>query len=136
MRIVLSFFLIVFAFSTYAQEQIIDARLVKNKGKQAEDAFKYNMNSYNYMLFELDSAYVLVPRSSLNESELSQVSKSVDFSKVRSKIGTQEFNYMELGIRPIKESRQYFYVDSEYILILNKIAEITKAFTASPLNSK
>lgn len=136
MRIVLSLFLFVCTFSAHAQDQEIDARLVKNRGKQAEDAFKYNMNSYNYMLFELDSAYLLVPKSSLNETELSQVSKSVDFSKVRSKIGTSEFNYMELGIRPIKESRQYFYVDSENVLILFKIAEITKAFTASPLNSK
>lgn len=136
MRIVLSLFLFVCTFSAHAQEQVIDARLVKNRGKQAEDAFKYNMNSYNYMLFELDSAYVLLPSSTLSKTELSQVSKSVDFSEVLTKIGTPEFNYVELGIRPIKESRQYFYVDSENVLILYKIAEITKAFTASPLNSK
>jgi hypothetical protein len=134
MRIVLSLFLLTFFFSAYCQE--IDTRLVKNRGKQAEDAFKYNMNSYNYMLFELDSAYTLVPTSSLNESEMSLLSKDVDFSKVRSIIGTAAFNYVALGIRPIKESRQYFYVDSENVLVIFKIAEITKAFTASPLNSK
>jgi hypothetical protein len=88
------------------------------------------------MLFELDSAYVLVSRSSLTETERSLISTVVDFSKVRSKIGTPEFNYMELGIRPSKQSRQYFYVDSENVLVVFKISEITKAFTASPFNTK
>jgi hypothetical protein len=136
MRIVFNLFLIICSFSAYAQDQVIDARLVKNRGKQAEDAFKYNMNSYNYMLFELDSAYVLVSRSSLTETERSLISTVVDFSKVRSKIGTPEFNYMELGIRPSKQSRQYFYVDAENVLVVFKISEITKAFTASPFNTK
>ncbi|MCC6701265.1 MAG: hypothetical protein IT221_07060 [Fluviicola sp.] len=120
----------------FSQEEI-DQRLVINKGKQAEDAFKFNRNSYNYYLFELDSAYQVVKIKDLTKEEKGLLNKNIVFSpETIATIGTSSFNYYQLGIRPNKETRQYFKIDSENVLVIFKISEITKAFSTSPLYTK
>lgn len=127
---------ILLSCAAFSQEEI-DQRLVVNKGKQAEDAFKFNRNSYNYYLFELDSAYQVVKLKDLTKEEKGVLIKNIVFSpEAIATIGTSSFNYYQLGIRPNKETRQYFKIDSENVLVIFKISEITKAFSTSPLYSK
>jgi hypothetical protein len=131
--------LIVFASISCASfsQEVIDQRLIENKGKLAEDAFKFNRNSYNYYLFELDSAYFVMNYKDLSKEEKGLLVKNIDFSpEIISTIGSSTFNYYKLGIRPSKESRQYFKLNDEKVLVVLKISEITKAFTSSPLNTK
>lgn len=121
---------------SFSQEEI-DQRLIENKGKQAEDAFKFNRNSYNYYLFELDSAYKVVKLKDLSKEEKGLLNKNIVFSpETIATIGTSSFNYYQLGIRPNKETRQYFKIDGENVLVIFKISEITKAFSTSPLYTK
>lgn len=122
--------------AAFSQEEI-DPRLLLNKGKQAQDAFKFNRNSYNYYLFELDSAYQVIKLNDLTKEEKGMLNKNIVFSpETIATIGTNAFNYYQLGIRPNKETRQYFKIDNEKVLVIFKISEITKAFTSSPLNTK
>ena len=64
---------------TFSQE--IDSRLVRNRGKQAEEAFKYNKNGYNYFLYELDSSYTVKNMSDLSSDEVKLIDKNIQISK-------------------------------------------------------
>lgn len=120
---------------TFSQE--IDARLVKNRGKQAEEAFTYNKNGYNYFLYELDSSYTVKKISDLSTDELKLINKTVQISKKEAQvIGTNQFNYYALGIKLNNQNRQYFKIDATHVLVFFKISEITEAFFKSPFNTK
>lgn len=132
----IAFTLVMGAFTvSYGQE--LDPRLLKNRGDQAQTAFKYNMNGYRYFLFELDSAYQVVSLLSLSKDEKKMLRKDIVFSAEQIKsLGTSSFNYYDLGIRLSSKSRQYIQVDRSTVLVMLAITEVTKAFSESPLNTK
>jgi len=132
-------FLILVALFIYTGifSQEIDSRLVKNRGKQAEEAFKYNKNGYNYFLYELDSSYTVKNMSDLNSDEVKLIDKNIQISKKEAQvIGTNQFNFYALGIKLNNQTRQYFKIDGNRVLVFFKISEITEAFFKSPLNTK
>lgn len=117
--------------------QTIDSRILKNKGKEAEKMYEYNKNSYNYLLFELDHSYEIVSKKTLSKEQRNAIRKDIHLtdSDILT-IGTSDFNFYDLGIKLSKSERQYIQVDKERVLVFYTIPEITKAFTASPLNTK
>lgn len=120
---------------SFSQE--IDSRILKNKGKEAEKIYEYNKNAYNYLVFELDHSYEIVPRSSLTREQLKQLNKELKLSDSdKSNLGTSNFNFYDLGIRLSKSERQYILLDKDRVLVFFAIPEITKAFTTSPFNTK
>jgi hypothetical protein len=132
-------FLVLAALFIYlgAFSQEIDSRLVRNRGKQAEEAFKHNKNGYNYFLYELDSSYTVKEISELNTDEKKLISKDIQISEKEAQvIGTNQFNFYALGIKLNNQSRQYFKIDTNRVLVFYKISEITEAFFKSPLNTK
>lgn len=117
--------------------QSIDSRILKNKGKEAEKVYEYNKNTYNYFLFELDHSYEVVPKNSLKKEQRSMINKTIKWTDSQiSDIGTSNFNFYDLGIKLSKTERQYVQIDKEKVLVFYAIPEVTKAFTASPLNTK
>lgn len=117
--------------------QTIDSRILKNKGKEAEKMYEYNKNSYNYLLFELDHSYEIVSKKALSKEQRNAIRKDVHLTDSDiAKIGTSDFNFYDLGIKLSKSERQYIQVDKERVLVFYAIPEVTKAFTASPLNTK
>ena len=117
--------------------QTIDSRILKNKGRQAEKLYEYNKNSYNYLLFELDHSYEVVPKKSLSKEQLDLMKKDVKLSDTDlTNIGTSNFNFHDLGIQLSKSERQYVQISKEKVLVFYAIPEVTKAFTTSPLNTK
>lgn len=120
---------------SFSQE--IDSRILKNKGKEAEKIYEYNKNAYNYLVFELDHSYEIVPRSSLTREQLKQLNKELKLSDSdKNNLGTSNFNFYDLGIRLSKSERQYVLLDKDRVLVFFAIPEITKAFTTSPFNTK
>ena len=123
--------------ATFSFSQGIDARILKNKGTAAEKMFEYNKNSYNYLLFELDHSYEVVSRKTLSKEQRSAVKKDISFTdSEKAIIGTSGFNFYDFGIKLSKSERQYVQIDKEKVLVFYAIPEVTKAFTASPLNTK
>jgi len=121
--------------ATFSQE--IDSRLLKNRGKQAEEAFKYNKNGYNYFLYELDSSYTVKNMYDLSSDEVKLIDKNIQISKKEAQaIGTNQFNFYALGIKLNNQTRQYFKIDGNRVIVFFKISEITEAFFKSPLNTK
>lgn len=117
--------------------QTIDSRILKNKGKEAEKMYEYNKNSYNYLLFELDHSYEIVPKKSLSKEQRNLIKKDVYLTDADIlNLGTSNFNFYDLGIKLSKSERQYVQIDKERVLVFYAIPEITKAFTTSPLNTK
>ncbi len=117
--------------------QTIDSRILKNKGKEAEKMYEYNKNSYNYLLFELDHSYEIVSKKTLSKEQRNAIRKDIHLTDSDIiNIGTPNFNFYDLGIKLSKSERQYVQVDKERVLVFYAIPEITKAFTASPLNTK
>lgn len=99
--------------------------------------YEYNKNSYNYLLFELDHSYEVVPKKSLSKEQLSLMKKDIKLSDADlTNIGTSNFNFYDLGIQLSKSERQYVQINKEKVLVFYAIPEVTKAFTASPLNTK
>jgi len=122
----------------YCFGQEIDPRIIQNKGLQeAEKIYKYNKNSYNYLVFELDSSYQIVPKSSLAGKERSLIQKNEKLTaEVIAKIGTSEFNFQQYGIKLSSTEASYFMISKEMVLVFKPIIEITGSFKKSPLNTK
>lgn len=120
---------------SFSQE--IDQRILKNKGKEAEKMYEYNKNSYNYLLFELDHSYEIVSKKSLTKEQRNAIKKDIHLTEADiANMGTSNFNFYDLGIKLSKSERQYVQIDKERVLVFYAIPEITKAFTASPSNTK
>lgn len=99
--------------------------------------YEYNKNSYNYLLFELDHSYEIVSKKTLSKEQRNAIRKDIHLTDSDIiNIGTPNFNFYDLGIKLSKSERQYVQVDKERVLVFYAIPEITKAFTASPLNTK
>lgn len=123
------------ALISFCQE--IDPRILKNKGKEAEKLYEYNKNSYNYLLFELDNSYEIVSKKSLSNEQLSAIKSDIHLTETEiAKLGTTNFNFYDLGIKLSKSDRQYVQIDKKRVLVFYAIPEVTKAFTASPSNTK
>jgi hypothetical protein len=123
--------------TTISFSQDIDPRILKNKGKQAEKAYVYNKNAYNYFLFELDYSYEVVSKASLSKEERNTIKTDINFTDSdKANIGTANFNFYDFGIQLSKTERQYIQIDKVKVLVFHTIPETSKAFTASPLNTK
>ena len=68
-KVKIFFVLFTLSLSTSVFSQEIDERLVKNKGELAQSAFKYNLNAYNYLVFELDYGYQVVAKKGLSKED-------------------------------------------------------------------
>ncbi len=123
--------------TTFSFSQEIDARILKNKGREAEKIYEYNKNAYNYLLFELDYSYEIVSRNTLTKEQRKLIRTDIRLADSdRSNLGTSGFNFYDLGIKLSKTERQYVQVDKDRVLVFFAIPEVTKAFTTSPLNTK
>lgn len=122
----------------YSFGQEIDPRIIQNKGQnEAEKIYKFNKNSYNYLVFELDSSYQVVSTKSLSKTERGLIEKnSLLTSEVIAKIGTSAFNFQQYGIKLSSNEAKYYMISKDLVLVFKPITEITSAFTKSPLNSK
>lgn len=130
----LSCFLTMFTFG-----QEIDTRLLSNKGQIVENAFKFNKNAYNYMLFELDHGYKVVEKSSLSKHErqlITKLPRNKSNETQLNLIGTADFNYVALGLSLKSQEKQYFQIEGNKILVLLPISEITQLFILDPSNTK
>lgn len=122
--------------------QEIDQRLVKNRGKQAEESFKYNRNGYNYFLYELEKSYRIVEENTLTEEEKQVVVPADRFKNAEGRAITLEaaqaadFNFYDYGIRLKKESRIYIELDKKQVLVFYSIPELTGMFGKSEFNVK
>lgn len=123
--------------SGYSFGQEIDQRLLLNQPEKAQRYFKTNKFNYNYMLFELDSAYVVVNETSLTKDQRRNLREDVEFTpEVLKSVGTSSFNYWTLGLRLQSVERQYIRIDQNRILVLKSTREITEAFRNSPFFAK
>ena len=123
------------ALQCFAQD--IDPRLMANKGEAAHKAYTYNKNSYNYMLFELDSSYVVMKKADLTKEEKSKVVKNHTIpASAEAAIGTPSFNLFSYGVKISKTERQYFELSDKTILVVLSTPEISNAFRTSSLNTK
>jgi hypothetical protein len=126
---------------TTAQETV-DARLLKNRGAQAEESFRYNKNSYNYYLFELDNSYSIVAKSDLSGDEVNMVQPAELFKNKAGLAISGEaivpgtFNFYDFGIKLNKDQRIYIALDKKTVLVFHSIRELTQLFISSPGNTK
>ena len=126
---------------TNAQE-VIDVRLMKNDPVRAKQNYRYNTNSYNYMLFELDESWKIVAKESLSKEEQTFIQQASVFKTAEGTALTKDmivpgtFNFYDFGVRLIKDQRIYIALDKETVLVFYSIREMSKLFTASPGNTK
>jgi hypothetical protein len=122
--------------------QEIDQRVVKNRGNQAHESFKYNRNGYNYFLFELDKSHWIAKQTTLTQEEKAVVQPAANFKNAEGKAITLEaaqatdFNFYDYGIRLKKESRIYIALDKTHVLVFYKIPELMQLFNNSEFNVK
>lgn len=127
--------------TVFAQETI-DARVVKNRGKQAEQAFIHNKNSYNYYLFELDKSHYVVPVSQLTPKEQSQLLPASGYTNSFGEaismeaVDSETFNFYDYGIRLQKEHRQYIALNENKAIVFYSIPELSQLFKNSEFNTK
>jgi len=125
------------AIYTTVSAQGIDPRVRQNYGEKGLSAYKYNTFSYNYMVFELDNGYQVVQKSDLSKDEKKQILNTLTWTPEQiASLGTQEFNFVAMGLKLQSATKQYFTIDENRVLVLLPIREITTAFTASPLKTK
>ena len=133
---------LLFTITSVSAQEKIDARLVKNRGKQAEEAFVHNKNSYNYYLFELDKGHWMTTVSELDNAEKSLLQPAENFKNEQGKALTyseasaETFNFYDYGIRIAKEQRLYIKLDEEHVLVFHSIPELSKLFSSSEFNTK
>lgn len=133
--------LTLFCMHAGAQESI-DARVLKNRGKQAETVFQYNKNSYNYYVFELDRSHYFVPAAELSQEEQSQLQPASHFKNAAGEAVSKEiamsdtFNFYDFGIRLQKEHRIYIKLDENSTLVFYSIPEMSQLFKNSEFNTK
>lgn len=119
-----------------------DARLIKNRGAQAENAFVHNRNGYNYFLFELDKSHFITERSSLTPEELLLVQPSTKFMNTDNQVLTLEdvqspaFNFYDYGIRLQRDKRTFIELDDQHVLVFYSNPELTQLFVNSEFNVK
>lgn len=127
--------------SIYAQETI-DQRLVKNRGKQAEESFKYNKNGYNYFLFELDRSHWIADKSTLTPAEEAIVQPAASFHNADNQVLTLAiaqspgFNFYDFGIHLRKDQRICIALDAQNVLFFYAIPELSQLFINSDANVK
>jgi hypothetical protein len=123
---------------SFGQDSSIDPRIILNKGvKESENIFRYNQNYYNYLKFELDSSYQVVAANTLSGDEEKLINKTIKISKEeQAKLGTDQFNFYQLGIRLSSYDETYIELNNDQVLVFKPIIEITKSFSASPFNTK
>lgn len=132
---------VLLSMSVFAQEEI-DARVLKNRGKQAEQAFRYNKNSYNYYVFELDKSYYVVPVSQLTNEEQVQLLTATTFKNDLNEpvsmeaVDSGSFNFYDYGIRLQKEHRIYIALNEKKALVFYSIPELSQLFKNSEFNTK
>lgn len=123
--------------SGYGYGQEIDERLLLNQPEKAQRYFKTNKFNYNYMLFELDSAYIVVNESTLTKDQRRMLREDLEFSpEVLKSIGSSSFNYWTFGLRLQSVERQYIRLDQSRVLVLLSTREVTEAFRNSPFFAK
>ncbi len=123
---------------SFSQDSSIDPRILLNKGvKESENIFRSNQNYYNYLKFELDSSYQVVAATTLSGDEQKLINKTIEISKDEQlKLGTDQFNFYQLGIRLSSYDKTYIELNNDQVLVFKPIVEITKSFSASPFNTK
>lgn len=138
------FFLLLSTVLTTAlnAQETIDVRLLRNRGKQAEQAFHHNRNGYNYFLFELDKSHYITQRSTLTTEELSQLQPAAQYVNMRNQMinldvaRSETFNFYEYGIRIQRDHRIYIALENDYILVFYAQPELSQLFLNSPYNVK
>lgn len=134
--------LLLFTITNVSAQETIDKRLVKNRGKQAEEAFQYNKNSYHYYLFELDRSHWITTLSALDKTEKGLLQPAENFKNEQGQALTyteasaETFNFYDYGIRLAKEQRLYIALDEERVLVFYSIPELSKLFSNSEFNTK
>ncbi|MES2557458.1 MAG: hypothetical protein V4604_14985 [Bacteroidota bacterium] len=134
--------ILLFTITSVSAQETIDKRLVKNRGKQAEEAFVHNKNSYNYYLFELDKGHWMTTVSALDNNEKSLLQTAENFkneqgqSLTYAEASAETFNFYDYGIRIAKEQRLYIALDAEHVLVFHTIPELSKLFSSSEFNTK
>src|ERR1044071_7029545 len=105
---------------TLVTGQEVDHRLVRNRGSQAQESFKYNKTMYNYFLFELDRSHWIAEKGSLTPEEKALVAPAAQFTNADGEALTltaaqaSDFNFYDYGIRLKKESRIYIALDKAH----------------------
>ena len=133
---------LLFTITSVSAQETIDKRLVKNRGKQAEEAFIHNKNSYNYYLFELDKGHWMTTVSALDNTEKGLLQPAANFKNEQgqaltySEASAETFNFYDYGIRIAKEQRLYIKLDEEHVLVFHSIPELSKLFSNSEFNTK
>jgi hypothetical protein len=134
--------LLLFTITSVSAQETIDKRLVKNRGKQAEEAFVHNKNSYNYYLFELDKGHWMTTVSALDNTEKGLLQPAANFKNEQGQVLTyteasaETFNFYDYGIRIAKEQRLYIQLDEAHVLVFHSIPELSKLFSNSEFNTK
>jgi hypothetical protein len=142
LRIISSIALCIVCFSGVYAQETIDQRLVKNRGKQAEDAFVYNKNGYNYFLFELDKSHWIADKSTLTEEEKANLQPAANFKNAQNQVLTlevaksEQFNFYDFGIKLQRDGRVCIALDQNNVLMFYAIPELTRLFSSSDLNVK
>lgn len=123
-------------------QETIDARVLKNRGKQAETAFQYNKNSYNYYVFELDKSHYVTTVSELTSAEQALLQSATLFKNAANEAISYEiavsntFNFYDFGIKLQKEHRIYIALDANKVLVFYSIPEMSQLFKNSEFNTK
>lgn len=134
--------LLLFSIAPVFAQETVDQRVVKNRGKQGEESFKYNKNSYNYYLFELDKSHWLTTEIALSLEDKALLQPASLFKNPENQPLTPEitqsqtFNFYEYGIRLQKENRICILFEDGQVLVFYAIPELTKLFTTSEFNTK
>ena len=136
------FGLLIFSLGPVFAQETIDQRVVKNRGQQGEESFKYNKNSYNYYLFELDKSHWLTTELALSIEDKALLQPASEFKNSENNpltleaVQSENFNFYEYGIRLKKESRVCILFEDGQVLVFYAIPELTKLFTTSDSNTK
>jgi len=134
--------LLIFSIAPVFAQETIDQRVVKNRGEKGEESFKYNKNSYNYYLFELDKSHWFTTELTLSIEDKSLLQPAIQFKNSENQPLTpaiaqsQTFNFYEYGIRLQKEHRICILFEDGQVLVFYAIPELTKLFTSSESNTK
>ncbi|MDH4471836.1 MAG: hypothetical protein QE487_04465 [Fluviicola sp.] len=142
MKIACCLAFLLFTITSVSAQETIDKRLVKNRGKQAEEAFIHNKNSYNYYLFELDKGHWMTTVSELDNNQKSLLQPAENFKNEHgqslsyTEAISETFNFYDYGIRIAKEQRLYVALDEEHVIVFYSIPELSKLFSNSEFNTK
>ena len=141
LKIVAILMLLSFTGVSLAQNKI-DQRLIDNEGEKIEEIYQFRSDYYNYLVYELNSGYVLLDKKEAKKINDAIKMTASDLENQTGKrltvdaIEAANFNFKAFGLVVHLKEQTVVKIDKGNFLLIKSKLTIANEFSKSPLSHK